>query len=926
MKRSLTILLTLLALTFSTLGITSPAAAAQKSAVPPSAAEFLNADGTLNLSAGYSGNLDISDYSVTLDPMRGPLFSPAQTLTLNAFNALGTGLNAGVSAIAISGTDVYVGGVFSNAGGVANANRIAKWDGSAWSALGTGLSADVLAIAISGTDVYAGGSFINAGGDANADHIAKWDGSAWSALGTGLNDVVYAIATSGTNVYAGGLFSNAGGDANADRIAKWDGSAWSALGGTPLTSVVQAIAISGTDVYIGGWFTDAGGDANADYIAKWDGSAWSALGIGVDGTVLTIAISGTDVYAGGYFLHAGGSNINYIAKWNGSAWSALGTTPLNSWVNAITVNGTDVYIGGGFTDAGNDANADYIAKYTNNAWSALGTTPLGDAVNAIAVGGDLYAGGSFLNAGGDTNADYLAVFPIPPTALSINRVSVNPTNLTGIDFTVTFSEPVTDVDAADFILTNTFLTGASVSGVSGSGAVRTVTVNSGTGNGTIRLDLRSTATIQDMAANVFTGPYLGGQIYEVRKGTAPTVPVLVSPLTAALVSNTPALNWNDSSAIMALAVAGWHYEVNIASAGGFNQNYNTVDDADAFIGLGESQITITTPLPDLTTFTWKVRAYNDENQYSAWSLVRTFKTVLVPELNLPVDNESLSNKRPTFEWHEVPGATGYTLQILKAGAVVKTAIIPAPAYTYAPTADLLPLTPYTWKVKANGVVGGVYSAPLNFTTSTNPPLVPVLFAPANLALLTNSGSQVLDWNPVLATAITPVAGSYEIQYANNKNFLGATFVSATVDDPTTQISITTLPGRSYYWRVRSFSSAAGNGNFSAWSLVRELKVKFVAPTQTSPISGDSGVGIRPTFIWNPAGNAIWTSYTLTVATNPAFTAGLRTFTINAPNTHYTIPNSLPALTAGLKYWRVKINGLYFPITSAEVSPVNTFTP
>jgi hypothetical protein len=63
----------------------------------------------------------------------------------------------------------------------------------------------------------------------------------------------------------------------------------------------------------------------------------------------------------------------------------------------------------------------------------------------------------------------------PPYVVSINRVGASPTNAATVDWTVTFSETVTGVDATDFSLARTGVSGGSVTGVTGSGATRTVT-------------------------------------------------------------------------------------------------------------------------------------------------------------------------------------------------------------------------------------------------------------------------------------------------------------------------------------------------------------------------------------------------------------------------------------------------------------------
>jgi hypothetical protein len=136
-----------------------------------------------------------------------------------AWSALGTGtgngVNGAVNALAVAGSgDLYVGGAFNQAGGI-RVNFVTRWNGTNWSPLGTGTTAglsdnvNTLAVASNG-DVYAGGLFVQAGGVA-ASRIAKWNGTVWSTLGTGTNYGVFSLAVGpGTKVYVGGVFDAVG--------------------------------------------------------------------------------------------------------------------------------------------------------------------------------------------------------------------------------------------------------------------------------------------------------------------------------------------------------------------------------------------------------------------------------------------------------------------------------------------------------------------------------------------------------------------------------------------------------------------------------------------------------------------------------------------------------------------------------------------
>jgi hypothetical protein len=111
----------------------------------------------------------------------------------------------------------------------------------------------------------------------------------------------------------------------------------------------------------------------------------------------------------------------------------------------------------------------------------------------------------------------------PPSVISINRVSGSPTRLAKVNFTVTFSEAVKGVDGSDFKLTAKGISGAKIIALTGTGAIRTVTVNTGTGSGTLRLDVIDNDTILDMSGNKLggTGPgngnFTSGQMYRIDK-------------------------------------------------------------------------------------------------------------------------------------------------------------------------------------------------------------------------------------------------------------------------------------------------------------------------------------------------------------------------------------------------------------------------
>jgi len=125
-----------------------------------------------------------------------------------------------------------------------------------------------------------------------------------------------------------------------------------------------------------------------------------------------------------------------------------------------------------------------------------------------------------------------------PTVIEVLRASPNPTRAATVNFSVRLSEPVTGVDTSDFSLTVAGLSGAGIQSVSGSEANYTVTVNTGSGQGTVRLNVLANGTVLDTANHPLSGAFSGGQVYDVDR-VAPVVTSITrlaaSPTSAASV-------------------------------------------------------------------------------------------------------------------------------------------------------------------------------------------------------------------------------------------------------------------------------------------------------------------------------------------------------------------------------------------------------
>jgi len=327
------------------------------------------------LADGESGaTLDVQD-SVT-NANRILLRSPA-----GVWSAIGTGAVGGnVYAIA-QGLDgiYYIGGDFTSFGGVANTRAIVQYNPvtGVIAAMGTGGTTvgdtvNDIQIAPNG-DVWVIGNITNMGGVAAADFVGRWNGSAWN--GVGVPSAIPTLAAplqscfdlNGNFYYP--TYTNT-------TIKKWDavGLAWSTVGTVTLGSGPRSIirAPSG-NLTAGGTMTIINA-VNVTSAAHYNVStgAWTAVG----GTAASSF--GAIAYGANGFLYAAlvAMSDSVLGMNNGTQWVKLGNLNLggaaaNAAGLAPQTNGPGMYITGDFTTTNGVTLPDSVALWTGGAFVPL---------------------------------------------------------------------------------------------------------------------------------------------------------------------------------------------------------------------------------------------------------------------------------------------------------------------------------------------------------------------------------------------------------------------------------------------------------------------------------------------------------------------------------------------------------------------------
>ncbi|MEI6446645.1 MAG: hypothetical protein WCO96_02045 [Actinomycetes bacterium] len=365
--------------------------------------------------------------------------------------------NGAVSVVTPDGSGGwYIGGTFTTVNGSAATNAAhVKADGTLDTNWLPNPNGAVSAITLSGSDVFLGGQFSNVGGTAHA-YVAKvgTNGtvSSWDPKMNSGGSTVLSIVISGSTAYLGGgfrTFRNAGDTANVVRnnLAAVDTGTGALSSWNPnVNGSVRSMILDGSTLYLGGGFTTIGAgppsarnllaavSTSDGSVQSWDpsnaayGNSVAVGSFGGNLTVNQIAKVGSSIYAVGSFNYSSGARIGG-ANFDATSGAVGSWNPQpNNRLNALAVGGSVVYVGG---PAGtfNGTARGYGAAFKTSDSSITSWDPKANgSINAIsaAQGSQIAIGGTFTTVNGSSQTYFGALALGTPQTPAIDSVPATP--------------------------------------------------------------------------------------------------------------------------------------------------------------------------------------------------------------------------------------------------------------------------------------------------------------------------------------------------------------------------------------------------------------------------------------------------------------------------------------------------------------------
>ena len=267
-----------------------------------------------------------------------------------------TSTNGPFQTLALLGTDIYVGGGFTNVNGSGRNNSCAfNTSTGVLTGYNPNVAAPVGAIAANAGIVYLGGGFGQINGDPSRVHFGSVD------LGGGINGWGFGglyplgnccmneLLTSGSYLLLGGGWNGV----IPRRLAARDlgtGNLDAAWNPNITDGAVDAIAVDGATVYASGSFTTVNGGTTRNGLAAFPFPNNALTGVATafnpnitGGFVLALAAGGGRVYAGGTFTTVGGQPRQGFAAFSSAPAITLGAAPASAYpMQVVTITGTNL--------------------------------------------------------------------------------------------------------------------------------------------------------------------------------------------------------------------------------------------------------------------------------------------------------------------------------------------------------------------------------------------------------------------------------------------------------------------------------------------------------------------------------------------------------------------------------------------------------
>jgi hypothetical protein len=431
--------------------------------------------------------------------------------------------------------------------------KLTASDGAAADQFGyaVALDDDAALVGVPGDDVDRGAAYVFTGSGATWSQRARLTASD-RAVGDAFG---WSVALSGNTALVGAYQSDVDSHSNQGSAYVFTGSGatWSqqakltASGGAADDEFGWSVALSGDAALVGAHYDDImfGTDQGSATVFTRDGTTWTqqarltasdgangdefGFSVALSGNTALVGVPHDDISTysdqGAVYFYDALPIVNSITRADPNPTenaSVRFSVTFSEDVTGVGVSDFSLTTTGSLSGSSVAGVAGSGSTFTVTVSTGTGLGTLRLDVPATAAIAD--SSGNALSNLPYTSGEAYDVDRTGPTVVSITRADPNPTNASNVRFTVTFSEDVFGVESSDFRATTSgFIIGASVTGVSGSGAVYTVTASTGAGSGTLRLDIPVTATIIDSDSHsLYYLPYTGGETYTVDKA-APTV-------------------------------------------------------------------------------------------------------------------------------------------------------------------------------------------------------------------------------------------------------------------------------------------------------------------------------------------------------------------------------------------------------------------